>query len=336
MNDIHMAEAFDILDEAHGRHKPAHVVGMFSGGNDSLVTVWTLSLWAKARGVPFVVAHINTGIGVEETRLHVRQTVPAMGWKLLEFKTDPAHYVRMVTGQERHRSIPGGFPGPTLHSMYYRELKDRRVDELLRTLKAGGNRMDQVMLVTGIRRSESQRRMGYATPINKHRAQVWVNPLINWQTDHLLDVRDAARLPVSPVSNTLHMSGECLCGAMNHPGEYDLIRFFYPKTADYIDQIAAQARAAGYPWPWDVEGRPEYVGLIPDMEYDRWAAMSRDEQTYHLARAKAEIPEGITLDAWISMTPRDRRRAKAGQIPLAAFDTFRPLCVGCEARQAAA
>ena len=252
-----LQEAFDIMDRAYADHNPVAVVGLFSGGNDSLAVERVLELWSAARGVAFKVAHINTGIGVEETRQFVRQTAADRAWDFYEFKTDPAHYIRMVTGQELHRSIPGGFPGAPLHSMYYRELKDRRVDELMRLMKQGHKRSARVMLVSGIRRQESRRRMGYASAINRRSGQVWVNPCLNWSADDVLDLRDLHKLPRSPVSAALHMSGECLCGAMNQPGEMAEIRFWFPKTAVYLDDISTQVQQAGYPWGWDEE-RPEW------------------------------------------------------------------------------
>lgn len=256
-----LAEAADILDRAYAAHTPIAVVGMYSSGDDSGAAMLALEHWSRLRGVPFQVAHINTGIGIEESREHARAVAAVRGWRFSEWRTNPAHYVRMVTGQERHRSVPGGFPGGALHSMYYRELKDRRVADLMRHLKRGAPRRARVMLVSGIRRQESRRRMGYANEVNKQRAQVWVNPLLYRTKDDCLDLMELGNLPRNPASRTIHMSGECLCGAMNAPGELAEIRWWFPRTAAYLDEIAAQVRAAGYPWGWDEE-RPAWYDAL--------------------------------------------------------------------------
>lgn len=249
--DHTLQQAFDILDRARATYKPIAVVGMYSSGDDSGATMIALEAWARARNVPFQVAHINTGIGIEASRVHARAVAAARGWTFSEWRTDPAHYIRMVTGRERHRSIPGGFPGGALHSLYYRELKDRRVADLMRHIKRGAARRDRVMLISGIRKQESRRRMGYANEINKQRAQVWTNPLLHASRDDCLDLMELGNLPRNPASRTIHMSGECLCGSMNSPGELAEIRFWFPETAAYIDEITVQVIAAGYPWAWD-------------------------------------------------------------------------------------
>lgn len=270
-----LKQAFDILDRAwDGAHvirrrkgkviariAPAGVVGMYSSGDDSGAVMITLELWSKARGIPFEVAHINTGIGIEASRAHARQVATDRTWRFSEWKTDPTHYVRMVTGQERRRSVPGGFPGAPLHSMYYRELKDRRVADLMRHIKRAAPRSAQVLLVSGIRREESKRRMGYANEINKQHAQIWVNPLLHATKDDCLDLMEFGNLPRNPASQTIHMSGECLCGAMNSPGELAEIRFWFPDTAAQIDRISEQVIAAGYPWGWDEE-RPSWFDAL--------------------------------------------------------------------------
>jgi 3'-phosphoadenosine 5'-phosphosulfate sulfotransferase (PAPS reductase)/FAD synthetase len=167
----------------------------------------------------------------------------------------------MVTGQEISRSVPGGFPGAAMHSVYYRELKDRRVADLMRSLKRNAKRSDRVMLISGIRRQESRRRMGYASAINKVSAQVWVNPLLERSKDDCLDLMEFGNLPRNPASQTIHMSGECLCGAMAHPGELAELKFWFPDTAKYIESITQKTIAAGYPWRWD-DPRPDWFAKI--------------------------------------------------------------------------
>lgn len=254
MNPI-LDQAFEILDRAWLTWKPIAVVGMYSSGDDSAATMVALEAWAQARSLSFRVAHINTGIGIEASRQHARDVAAARAWTFREWCTPPQHYVNMVTGKEKQRSIPGGFPGGALHTVYYRELKDRRVADMMRLLKGGGRDHRKVMLVSGIRQQESQRRMGYAAEINKQRAQIWVNPLFYATKADCLDLIELGGLPRNPANQLIHMSGECLCGSMNSPGELDEIRFWFPDTAEYIDQITAQVYAAGFRWAWDAPNR---------------------------------------------------------------------------------
>jgi len=256
-----LSEAADILDRAYAAHTPIAVVGMYSSGDDSGAMMIALEHWSKLRGVPFEVAHINTGIGIEASRIHARTMAERRGWRFSEWRTDPNHYVRMVTGQERARSVPGGFPGAPLHRMYYRELKDRRVADLMRAIKRGSPRSARVMLVSGIRQQESKRRMGYTNEVSKQRAQVWVNPLLRRSKSDCLDLMELGSMPRNPASMTCHMSGECLCGAMNSPGELAEIRFWFPETARRLDEIAAQVREAGFAWGWD-EPRPAWITAL--------------------------------------------------------------------------
>ena len=326
--DDQLKEAFYILDQAQDQFKPISVVGMYSGGNDSLAVARILEIWSAMRNVPFHVAHINTGIGIDETRMHVRATARDRNWSFYEFSTPPDHYIRMVTGQERHRSVPGGFPGAPLHSIYYRDLKDRRVEEMMRCLKQGHKRTEKVMLVSGIRRQESRRRMGYASAINTRGSQIWVNPCLNWSANDVYDLRDLHKLPQSPVSALLHRSGECLCGAMADEGEYEEVCYWFPKTGAYLRKITEQVHAAGFLWNWD-QGPPEWHA-VPNMTKDVWDSLSRDVQLGWLQWAHGKAPDGWQGSDWAVLPPKLRRRlrqsARVGQ-----FD-FLPLCLGCEAR----
>lgn len=252
-------DAFDILDRGYRDNRPVAVVGMYSGGDDSMATMLTLEDWSRIRHVPFRVAHINTGIGIEETRIHVRAMALSRAWDFSEWRTDPSVYVRLVTG--KWPGIPGGFPGKPMHKIYYGKLKDRRVGDIMRWCKLHTMRRDRVMLVSGIRQAESVIRMGYRDPINKYRAQVWVNPLFFASKSDCLDIIEAHHVPRNPVSATLHMSGECLCGAMAHRGELEEIRFWYPQTAAYLDHMTHVVRDAGFLWAWD-ESRPAYMTEI--------------------------------------------------------------------------
>ena len=54
-------------------------------------------------------------------------------------------------------------------------------------------------------------------------------------------------LPLNEVTEHLHMSGDCTCGAFARPGEKEEIRFFYPEKAAEIDEMERVVAAAGIP-----------------------------------------------------------------------------------------
>lgn len=206
-----ICDAIEIIDRAVEKYKPIAVYGLFSGGDDSLT-----SLGIAARSKAFTcAAHINTGIGIEETREFVRETCQREGWGLKEYKAaenkradgkpDPMIYKDLVRKY--------GFPGPPGHSLMYNKLKERPLRMLIRDTKKGHPRRSHVILVTGCRSQESLRRMGNVTPEDKRGSSVWLNPIHDWSKQDCLDFIEWAKYPRNPVSQKIHKSGECLCVA---------------------------------------------------------------------------------------------------------------------------
>jgi 3'-phosphoadenosine 5'-phosphosulfate sulfotransferase (PAPS reductase)/FAD synthetase len=239
-----------IVAEAIERYKPVAIYAGFSGGDDSRAVVhWMMN------NVPGCQAlHLNTGIGIERARQWVRGTCSTQGWPLTEIRA------KEDCGQDYDALCEAhGFPGPDGHQFMYRRLKDRCVDELLRRAKAGHPRNAQVMIATGIRHDESVIRMGYAgREINKHRAQVWVNPIYWWSKAERDAYNAASGLPKNPVAAELGMSGECGCGAFAQPGELARWRAVDPAFGERIDRLQERVLARGFTWNW--EGRPPKGG----------------------------------------------------------------------------
>jgi 3'-phosphoadenosine 5'-phosphosulfate sulfotransferase (PAPS reductase)/FAD synthetase len=252
--DEKIVEARAILSAAVKEHQPREIFALFSGGYDSLVVAHLLSQFASSVGI----AHFNTGIGIEETREYARQTCKSRDWPLVE-KVTPESYEDLV--------LERGFPGPAHHWKMYCRLKDRSVEALVREYKQG--RVDRIMLVTGIRRQESRKRMGYKDAVNRRGAQVWVNPLLNWSKFHIHAYKARYDLPDNRVVEVLHMSGECLCGAYAHKGELAEIKLWFPETGSYIESLERKVRAAGHNWGWEeppplvrIDKHPDQRGLF--------------------------------------------------------------------------
>lgn len=240
----------EIVMSAMEQYKPVAVYVGFSGGNDSRAVVdWMMNNVDGCQ--PF---HINTGIGIEQTREYVRDTSSDKKWKLIEIRA------KEDCGQDydelcrRH-----GFPGPDGHQMMYSRLKERGVRKLVRDAKEGKSRRAKVLIASGIRHDESVIRMGYAgREVNTVGGQVWANPLYWWNKADR-DVYNAnSGVPANPVAKALGMSGECGCGAFAQPGELDRWRKIEPAFGRRIDRLQSEVLARGFTWNW--EGRPPKGG----------------------------------------------------------------------------
>lgn len=140
-------------------------------------------------------------------------------------------------------------------------------------------RGDHVLLVTGIRRHKSRRRMGDVVPIQKDGSRVWAAPLLHWTHDDKYAYLERRRLDRNEVVERLCMSGECLCGAFARKGELDEIAFWYPAAAARIRALEEKAATAGVPCLWGQ--RPNAVRVKPSPVNEArglcWSCASRRE-----------------------------------------------------------
>lgn len=256
-----IAEAHAILDEAVAQCADFDLRGvvlLFSGGNDST----TLAHLLRERVTH--AAHVNTGIGIEQTRQFVRDRCREWGLPLLERSPPPGYTYRdLVLGQVRQLSDGEplkyeGFPGPAVHNYMYFFLKDRQMRQIRDELCPEGARTQRVIYLSGIRRSESSRRSKHQK-INRQKSVLWVSPLIGWTTEDMNTYRRTYDVPRNEVSDLIHMSGECLCGAFAKPGELDEIGYWFPGVAAQIRDLEDQARNAGVArctWGWGHQKQP--------------------------------------------------------------------------------
>ena len=86
------------------------IYGMFSGGHDSLCAAALASLHPLFAGA----IHINTGIGIEETREFVRDTCERHFWPLHEIHAPEGKYEQMVLETRR---LPRRPPVPQQHAV---------------------------------------------------------------------------------------------------------------------------------------------------------------------------------------------------------------------------
>ena len=76
------SEATSFLDAASKSYGNAGVWAMFSGGDDSLACAIVTARAKNFRGC----VHLDTGIGIPETRQFVRETCNTRGWPLLVYR----------------------------------------------------------------------------------------------------------------------------------------------------------------------------------------------------------------------------------------------------------
>lgn len=230
-------QAHHIVDTAWNDLSDGHTRAawciLYSGGNDSTVLAHLMRHRADNA------VHVNTTIGIEETRQFVRDTCQQWGLPLIE-RTPPVSYRDLV--------LERGFPGPAMHYKMFQRLKERALRIVRRELVSDPRRQ-RVLFIAGRRRAESLRRTSIPL-MERQDSVIWASPLAMWTKLDMNTYRlMAGDVPVNRVSELIHMSGECLCGSFAKPGELDEIRLWFPDTAAEIDRLQAEVKAAGFDEP---------------------------------------------------------------------------------------
>jgi len=230
-----MKTPIEIIADAYSEFNPVRVFALFSGGHDSLCSTSIASTFRHFDGV----IHIDTGIGLKETRCFVEETCSKRGWKLFVVGPQCGTYEKIVKRT--------GFPGPATHGVIYRQLKDTPLRAFARSFIGASD--DTVLLVSGIRRSESRKRKDKAQAVKKDGQIVWCSPIIEWSTRDCQEWILDRGLDANPVVQLLHKSGECLCGAFAKKGELEELELWYPEAALRLKNLEGEILNK-YPWRW--------------------------------------------------------------------------------------
>lgn len=234
--------AYAIVDDAVAEFSLDQLWVASSFGGDSITVIEMFQSHPLFKGV----LHIITGIGVPEVSHYGRDLCATRGWAYKEYRTDPEVYRRWV--------LRYGFPGPAMHPMMYRILKERRVRDFVRDQKT--HPRHNIGILSGARIQESKRRMGTSKPHTKIGSQVWINPILYFGDDDKARSETRFNIGRSPVARELGMSGECLCGSMadgDGPQELAQLAIFYPETAAYIRRLQEECRERGVWDRWGVK-----------------------------------------------------------------------------------
>jgi 3'-phosphoadenosine 5'-phosphosulfate sulfotransferase (PAPS reductase)/FAD synthetase len=234
----------EIIQQAIRTFQPKMVLLLFSGGHDSLCSTHWSATCLQSMGIAFTVYHGNTGIGIRETRQFVHDTCSYFGWPLYEGRPAKSEKYEILVKKY-------GFPGPASHKYMYRNLKEHPLRKYVtHTCKTSVYARENVLLLTGIRRSESKIRMGYSEFLKKEGSRVWCSPLFFWSEQDIHRYMEEQQLPRNPVKDKICISGECLCGAFAGKEEWFEINLHFPEAAKEIKRIHRMAKANGHPWGW--------------------------------------------------------------------------------------
>tara|TARA_R110002020_G_C16118145_1_gene760115 strand:- start:45 stop:974 length:930 start_codon:yes stop_codon:yes gene_type:complete len=220
----------------------------YSGGKDSGVV---LDIVAKNfpdyfKGVVFV----NTGIGTQATIDYITDYCKKRNYRLFILK--PQDVKRKIktkrgdVGEEfsyEKLVLNYGFPQQPFHTVTMRHLKYFPLRKFIYDrLKLG----EKPCIVGGIRKNESARRKLKWNKYFYNDGKMWfVSPIFfkedSWVYDYFLK-NDIKR---SPVYETLHISGDCLCGCFAKKEELKLLQIFHPEVFDEIKRLEKLVKEKG-------------------------------------------------------------------------------------------
>jgi 3'-phosphoadenosine 5'-phosphosulfate sulfotransferase (PAPS reductase)/FAD synthetase len=225
----------DVVTEAAEVHGFTKLFALFSGGHDSLCATHVAAQHPLFKGV----VHINTGIGIEQTRQFVRDTCKRNHWPLYEYHP-PVSFEEIVK--------EFGFPGPAMHNLVYNRLKERCLRQLTKEHKE--HRLETIGLASGVRSEESSRRMRHVERIQKDGSRIYCAVIHDWDKKRCNDYITENNLERNAVVDLVHMSGECLCGAFAHPGEREELRLWFPDAVAEIERIEVEVAKTEKPCVW--------------------------------------------------------------------------------------
>ena len=223
----------DIVDELETVHHRKSYYVLASGGKDSTYVVDKMANLEKLKSV----VHIKTNVGLKITTDHLKDYCQDMGWPLRIIEpSSPLIYTSFV--------LQYGFPGPPIHKMIMGVLKHKT----MRDFALSVDRRDHV-LISGVRKSESKRRMGiYKHPIQSDGALWFGCPAFYSKAKDIYKYVITENLKLSPAyALGFGVSGECLCGSYAARGDKMLIRKVDPRLADYFAWLEEGVQKFGTP-----------------------------------------------------------------------------------------
>lgn len=234
-----------IIDDLENIHNRTKFYALTSGGKDSV----SLCHWLAGKGKLESVVHIQTNIGIKATTDFVKDLCKDQGWKLHVIEPSPKFtYASHV--------LQYGFPLAGFHRLIMGKLKYKTMRDFALTIDRKNH-----CLISGVRKFESARRMGnYPYPIQSDGALWFGCPFFYKTSEEIYRYIHTHGLKITPVSDIMGTSGECMCGSFASAGEKLKIKQLDPKLADYIE--------------WLEEGIQKF-GTIQAKRYPKWGGQSK-------------------------------------------------------------
>lgn len=178
------------------------------------------------------VLYLVTNTGLAENTDYVLETCRDFGWPCLVYPA-PMSLARFA--------MTYGFPGSAFHTVAYIYFKERQLQYL------AGSKSGKPHYYTGVRTDESDRRAKTIAdePVVEARQWYWHAPIREWTNDDVAEYRRRHNLPPNPVTDTIHRSGDCYCGAYAHRDELlvDLRAGEYDAHAEWVHDVERAVQA---------------------------------------------------------------------------------------------
>jgi len=194
---------------------------LFSGGKDSLCTLFYINDLCKKTGKKFTTLFIDTTVGFPEVTRYVKKTCKDYGFVLKVLKPKVDYY-----DLAKKKGIP------TFKSRWCcEELKIKPVKNYLSNIKGSK------IVFDGIRAAESNDRAKYF-PVWYHPSfeSLSVSPLFFWSDADIEKYIEVEELPLSPV-NDLGSSSECWCGAYKTKSNFEDLFRLHPDIYEKLIEV---------------------------------------------------------------------------------------------------
>lgn len=211
---------------------------MFSGGKDSSCVAYRLIELGQFEGI----VTFDTGIAVPGFIDWIKEICKKRKWKI---HIEKGGY---MSGNEKIQSYDEfvrkfGFPKPRSHSWIMRIVKGRAFTKFKKAhtenkIIKGKKKKIRPKVASGVRQAESKRRMknvkGEYGEFDG--CEVW-NVVYDWKDQDVWDYVKKYEIEISPAYKTIHMSGDCLCGAYARKSETEIVSIFFPEVAKRLAKL---------------------------------------------------------------------------------------------------
>lgn len=227
-------------------YQPTHIVAMVSGGRDSALAYAV----AESLGLPVdLILRGRTRTGIPETTEFVSDYYGSRGPDFAIADAGDAY--------ERYVMRKGFFgKGRQAHNFSYRILKADPFRAAISRLIRQRRRDIRVMLINGVRASESDNRRQNAKPIRIDKGNLWVNICHEWTSGERDDYLSDRAVRINPVAKALCRSGECMCGTMQTDAERIEASILYPEWGNWLSALEETVKLK-HGWGWGDTG-PAY------------------------------------------------------------------------------